>query len=103
MWMTTTTPSMHAVPDHTDMVGLKGVSDAARAATLAYNLAGAARLEAAQRMVLEFALLEEDSEEGAEEDAVEGRKAKALVPPKPWVAVGSAMKVLPLSVVRKML
>lgn len=74
--MTTTTPSMHAVPDHTDMVGLKGVSEAARAATLAYNLAGAARLEAAQRMVLEFALLEEASEEGAEEGAVEGRKAK---------------------------
>ena len=35
--------------------------------------------------------------------AIEGRKAKALVPAKPWVAVGSAMKVLPLSVVRKML
>lgn len=35
--------------------------------------------------------------------AIEGRKAKALVPPKPWVAVGSAMKVLPLSVVRKLL
>ena len=35
--------------------------------------------------------------------AIEGRKPKALVPAKPWVAVGSAMKVLPLSVVRKML
>lgn len=35
--------------------------------------------------------------------AIEGRKAKALVPPKPWVAVGSAMKVLPLAVVRKLL
>lgn len=35
--------------------------------------------------------------------AIEGRKPKALVPAKPWVAVGSAMKVLPLSVVRKLL
>ncbi len=35
--------------------------------------------------------------------AIEGRKAKALVPPKPWVAIGAAMKVLPLPVVRKLL
>ncbi|WP_435201630.1 SDR family oxidoreductase [Janibacter sp. GS2] len=35
--------------------------------------------------------------------AVEGRKAKAYVPARPWVAVGAAMRVLPLSVVRKLL
>jgi short-subunit dehydrogenase len=35
--------------------------------------------------------------------AIEARKAKALVPAKPWVAVGGAMRVLPLSVVRKLL
>ncbi|MEN3122468.1 SDR family oxidoreductase [Janibacter terrae] len=35
--------------------------------------------------------------------AIEARKAKALVPAKPWVAVGSAMRVLPLSVVRRLL
>ena len=36
-------------------------------------------------------------------EAIEARKVKALVPAKPWVPVGAAMKVLPLSVVRKML
>lgn len=35
--------------------------------------------------------------------AIEARKAKALVPPKPWVAIGTAMRVLPLPVVRKLL
>ncbi|WP_346008010.1 SDR family oxidoreductase [Janibacter terrae] len=35
--------------------------------------------------------------------AIEARKAKALVPAKPWVAVGGAMRVLPLSVVRRLL
>lgn len=35
--------------------------------------------------------------------AIEARKAKALVPAKPWVAVGAAMRVLPLSVVRRLL
>ena len=35
--------------------------------------------------------------------AIEARKTKAYVPAKPWVAVGTAMKVLPLQVVRKML
>ena len=36
-------------------------------------------------------------------EAIEARKVKALVPAKPWVPIGAAMKVLPLSVVRKML
>lgn len=36
-------------------------------------------------------------------EAIEARKVKALVPAKPWVAVGAAMRVLPLSVVRKLL
>ena len=45
----------------------------------------------------------EESGNEAMVEAIEARKAKALVPAKPWVAVGSAMKVLPLSVVRKML
>ena len=36
-------------------------------------------------------------------EAIEARKAKAYVPAKPWVAVGTAMKVLPLKVVRKLL
>lgn len=35
--------------------------------------------------------------------AIEARKPKALVPAKPWVAVGAAMRVLPLSVVRRLL
>ncbi len=34
--------------------------------------------------------------------AIEARKVKAYVPAKPWVAIGAAMKVLPLSVVRKL-
>ena len=36
-------------------------------------------------------------------EAIEARKVKALVPAKPWVPIGAAMKVLPLPVVRKML
>ncbi|MGO1166304.1 MAG: SDR family oxidoreductase [Janibacter sp.] len=35
--------------------------------------------------------------------AIEARKTRAYVPAKPWVAVGTAMKVLPLKVVRKLL
>jgi len=35
--------------------------------------------------------------------AIEDRKVKALVPARPWVAVGAAMRVLPLPVVRKLL
>lgn len=35
-------------------------------------------------------------------DAIEKRKAKAYVPPWPWVPLGWAMKHLPLSVVRKL-
>ena len=35
--------------------------------------------------------------------AFEARKPRAYVPAKPWVAVGAAMRVLPLKVVRKLL
>lgn len=34
--------------------------------------------------------------------AIEARKAKAYVPAKPWVAVGTAMKLLPLPLARKL-
>lgn len=34
--------------------------------------------------------------------AIEARKVKAYVPAKPWVAIAGAMKVLPLSMVRKL-
>lgn len=36
-------------------------------------------------------------------EAIEARKPRAYVPAKPWVAVGAAMQVLPLKVVRKLL
>lgn len=36
-------------------------------------------------------------------EAIEARRAKAYVPAKPWLAIGAGMKVLPLSVVRKLL
>lgn len=36
-------------------------------------------------------------------EAIEARKPRAYVPAKPWVAVGAAMRVLPLKVVRKLL
>lgn len=36
-------------------------------------------------------------------EAIEARKPKAYVPAKPWVAIGAAMQVLPLKVVRKLL
>ncbi|NYF98173.1 SDR family oxidoreductase [Janibacter cremeus] len=36
-------------------------------------------------------------------EAIEARKPKAYVPAKPWVAIGAAMKALPLPVVRKLL
>lgn len=36
-------------------------------------------------------------------EAIEARKPKAYVPAKPWVAIGGAMRVLPLKVVRKLL
>ena len=35
-------------------------------------------------------------------DAIEERRAKAYVPAWPWVPIGAAMRVLPLSVVRKL-
>lgn len=35
-------------------------------------------------------------------EAIEARKAKAYVPAWPWVPIGTAMKALPLSVVRRM-
>jgi short-subunit dehydrogenase len=35
-------------------------------------------------------------------DAIEKRRRKAYVPAWPWVPIGAAMKVLPLSVVRKL-
>jgi short-subunit dehydrogenase len=35
-------------------------------------------------------------------EAIEERKAKAYVPPWPWRLIGAAMRVLPLSVVRKL-
>ncbi|MEU4560728.1 SDR family oxidoreductase [Actinoplanes sp. NPDC023936] len=35
-------------------------------------------------------------------EAIEKRRAKAYVPAWPWVPIGAAMRVLPLSVVRKM-
>ena len=35
-------------------------------------------------------------------EAIEARKAKAYVPAKPWVAIGTAMKVLPLPLARKL-
>lgn len=46
-----------------------------------------------------------DTDEGVRSmvAAIEARKAKAYVPAKPWVAIGTAMRVLPLSVVRKLL
>ena len=46
-----------------------------------------------------------DTDEGVRSmvTAIEARKAKAYVPAKPWVAIGTAMRVLPLSVVRKLL
>ena len=46
-----------------------------------------------------------DTDEGVRSmvAAIEARKAKAYVPAKPWVAMGTAMRVLPLSVVRKLL
>jgi hypothetical protein len=35
-------------------------------------------------------------------DAMEERRAKAYVPAWPWVPIGLAMRVLPLSVVRRL-
>lgn len=36
-------------------------------------------------------------------EAIEARKPKAYVPAKPWLAIGTAMRTLPLPVVRKLL
>lgn len=36
-------------------------------------------------------------------EAIEGRKAKAFVPAKPWVPIAAAMRALPLPIVRKLL
>jgi short-subunit dehydrogenase len=36
-------------------------------------------------------------------DAIEKEKAKAYVPAWPWVPIGAAMRLLPLSVVRRLM
>jgi len=53
--MMTTTPRLSAVPESGGDGALRAVSEAARSATLAQNLTGARRLEAADRIVIEFA------------------------------------------------
>ena len=62
--MTTTTSGLFAVPDSPGLLGADAatVSDAARAATLAQNLAGATRLEAAYLLVEDFARAAQEKE-----------------------------------------
>ena len=50
----TLSATLRAVPDGPPMVGMEALSEAARSATLSANLAGATRLEVAQRLVAEF-------------------------------------------------
>ena len=54
--------TLRVVSDGPCMVGMEAISEAARSATLAANLAGATRLEAAQRLVAEFARQAEAAE-----------------------------------------
>ncbi|MEV8223466.1 DUF222 domain-containing protein, partial [Dietzia maris] len=63
--MVTTTSALFAVPEPLGMVDMEAVSEAARAATLAQNRAGATRLEAAHVLVDQFARAEQVQAEEA--------------------------------------
>ncbi|MGX1596783.1 HNH endonuclease signature motif containing protein [Dietzia maris] len=63
--MVTTTSALFAVPEPLGMVDMEAVSEAARAATLAQNRAGATRLEAAHVLVEQFARAEQVQAEEA--------------------------------------
>ncbi|MCZ4541278.1 DUF222 domain-containing protein, partial [Dietzia kunjamensis] len=72
--MVTTTSSLFAVPEPLGMVDMEAVSEAARAATLAQNRAGATRLEAAHVLVEQFARSAQAQAEQADEAGAGSRR-----------------------------
>ncbi|MGN7228125.1 HNH endonuclease signature motif containing protein, partial [Dietzia maris] len=70
----TTTSALFAVPEPLGMVDMEAVSEAARAATLAQNRAGATRLEAAHVLVEQFARAEQAQAEQADEAGAGSRR-----------------------------
>ncbi|MVZ91760.1 HNH endonuclease, partial [Microbacter sp. ANSKLAB05] len=72
--MVTTTSALFAVPEALGMVDMEAVSEAARAATLAQNRAGATRLEAAHVLVEQFARAEQAQAEQADEAGAGSRR-----------------------------
>lgn len=77
--MTTTTGVLSAVPEFSGSQDLRAISEAARSASLAANVAGARRLAAADRMVAQFAGREEcGGVEGGTEGsgAADGRRVR---------------------------
>lgn len=80
--MTTTPSRLSAVPESVGDVDLTAVSEAARSATLAQNLAGARRLDAADRMVALFARREECGGGDGSVTGGSGRPAYARLDPQ---------------------
>ncbi|RBA37290.1 HNH endonuclease, partial [Dietzia maris] len=72
--MVTTTSALFAVPESLGMVDMEAVSEAARAATLAQNRAGATRLEAAHVLVEQFARSAQAQAEQADEAGAGSRR-----------------------------
>lgn len=81
--MVTTTSALFAVPEPLGMVDMEAVSEAARAATLAQNRAGATRLEAAHVLVEQFARsAQAEAKEAGEAGAGSRRPAYARLAPE---------------------
>lgn len=78
----TTTTRLSAVPDFSESPDLHAISEEARSATLAANLSGARRLEAASRLVDQMARLAESAECGEGSEGDPRRPAHARLDPQ---------------------